>query len=70
MGKIKIKDFEIKSYFTGNRLAGYENQVAYYIIYKPTGKRVDTKPFYHKSTAKEWLSHTVKVANEIRRKTS
>jgi hypothetical protein len=67
MEKIKIKDFEIVSFFTGNRLQGYENQIAYYIVYKPTGKRVDTELFYHKKEAQKWLSRTVKVTNEIRR---
>ena len=65
MGKIKVKDFEIISYFTGCRIAGYENQVAYYIVYKPTGKRVDAPIFYRKSTAIEWLRKTVKVANAM-----
>ena len=66
-GKIKVKDFEIKSEFTGNRLQGYENQVAYYLIYKPTGKRIDKK-FYHRKEAQKWLSKTVKAANEIKDK--
>lgn len=66
MKKILVKDFEIVSYFTGNRLQGYENQVAYKIIYNPTGKRVDSPKFYHKVEAQKWLSKTVKVANQIR----
>ena len=65
--KIKVKDFDIISYFTGNRLQGYENQVAYRIVYKPTGKRID-KVFYHKKEAQKWLSRTVKAANEIKDK--
>ena len=62
--KIYKNQFIIKSRFTGNRLAGHENQVMYEIFTADGTKRVKSG-FYKYHDADEWLSKTVKIANKI-----
>lgn len=62
--RIYKKDFIIKSRFTGNRLAGKENEVVWEIFTADGSKKVKGG-FYHRYTADEWLSKNVRLANKI-----
>lgn len=62
--KIRKKDFIIKSRRTGNRLAGYENQLVYE-IFTADGTRRLNKQFYKWRDADRWLIQAVKAANKI-----
>lgn len=61
-GKIRKKDFIIKSRRTGNRLAGRENEVVWE-IFTADGKKEIKSGFGRKKDADNWLSKTVKLAN-------
>lgn len=67
MERIKVKDFEIRCEYTGSRISSNPYEVYYYIVYKPTGKRIADTKFYKKADATRWLSRTVEAANNIRR---
>lgn len=64
--KLKCKDFEIKSYYTGNRIANTP-QYAYKVIYNAEdGRTLEMKEkFYNKNDAKKYISKTVRIANRI-----
>ena len=66
IGKFVCKDFEIKSYYAGNRIAN-KPQYAYKIIYHAADGKTKqmNEIFYTKEAAKKYISETVKKANSI-----
>ncbi len=64
MKKLRVKDFQIKPYRTGSRLAGKEFEVNW-LICTADGKQEVERGFSHKKYAQQWLSHNVKIANEL-----
>ena len=62
--KVYKKDFIIKSYRTGSRLQGRENQVMYE-VFTADGKKKVKSGFYRWKDADKWLSETVRIANKL-----
>lgn len=62
--KVYKKDFIIKSYRTGSRLQGGENQVMYE-VFTADGKKKVKSGFYRWKDADKWLSETVRIANTL-----
>lgn len=64
--KLKCKDFEIKGYFAGNRIAN-KPQYAYKVIYNAADGRTKemNEKFYTKEAAQKYISKTVRTANII-----
>lgn len=65
----KCKDFEIKAYWTGNRLANSAEWLYTVIYHAPDGRSKDLNcGFGTKREAQKYISATVKKANAVLKK--